>query len=984
MELLSSQSVVKVPEGFIPIPVEELEHTVVEYFEQIVEKFPEKPAVIDRKSEITYRDLNSSSNQCARVILNILGDVHDEPVLILCGHSISSLVVILGILKSGNIYVALDVSQPIERLNAILEDSQSRLIITSGQNMDLAQNLALSGVQIFNLDTLDSALSKENLPLRLNSRNLAVIFYTSGSTGIPKGVLLDHRALMARVAEKINTDKIHSQDRLLLPFPAGFGWSTQPVFGAFLTGATLYVRSYNEMTLKELSDWLDTNKISHLPGSPSFLRQFLSSLPVDGRKLFPHLRTFIAGGETLHPQDVTAWQKHFSDNCVLLYGYSSTEAGPIVKTFFSIDSTVNEVVLHLNYLYDPIKLYILDEDDKPVGEGVVGQIAYRSPAMLRGYWRRLGLNSQKFISDPEDPSLQIFLSSDMGKLIADGSLEFLGRKDTMLKIRGYRIDTVEVETALYKHPSIENAFVTSWAEAGSMNDPRLIAYVSFKENYTLSEGDMRKFMVENLPDYMVPTKIILLKEFPINPNGKIDRKALPALGSSRPDINTPYAPPQTDLEKKIGEIWRNVLNIDTVGLNDDFFELGGSSLIALQMIMQVEKLIKKTISPAFFQQATILNLIKELDISESNGTNEDSRYPSTNLKDEQKQIQINMPRPTRKRSATWREKAHHTRKVIRVLPYLHVLNKPFPEGYDLLIKAGSNTSLNRLLYVDKYFLMQKFLKSIGSSKNSIKPLMDLSIKGNILIKLLMHTTEYDKPDKMDEYLKRSTHLFWRSLDDLIHNSPIEKFYKYFSVEGLEFLDKARKNPHGVILLTYHSSLGRFATPSLSRQLGGQQIITISSVSARRRKSNWVSDHENMSSDVTTSALSTSEALRGQHMLEEGKTIQLVGDEKLNNLGKSILLGDRMYMLKTGFADLSLNTSATIIPLYNTLLKDGHIHTIIKEEFDPGKGDRETRIQNLVTQYGKFINSAWLASPESLTWNRLQIHLSKPSIGHSTF
>jgi amino acid adenylation domain-containing protein len=580
MKLFSEQFFETPPPDFQPIPKEDFDSTVVEYYERIVESYSDKVAIIDKYSEINYRDFNSLSNQCARSIINILGDVKDKTVLFLADLTISSIIAILGIVKSGNIYVALDSTNPIDRLKAILEDSQAQLIITSERNKEIANTLAASGLQILNLDSMDPDLSRENLPLRLNSKNLAVIFYTSGSTGKPKGVLLDHRALMERVAAKINTEMITSEDRLLLPFPVGFGWSTQPVFGALLTGATLYIRSYTDMTLSELNVWIENNQITYLPATPSFFRQFLASLPQDGHQLFPRVRNIHIGGESMHPQDVHKWQKIFSDNCKLIYSLASTEAGSITEMIYHTNSDVNQESLTVGYLFDPMKLFILDEEDMPVQGNAIGQIAYRSPAMLSGYWERPEINSQKFIPDPEDPSQIVFLSGDMGRYTTDGSLEFLGRKDNQLKIRGFRVDTAEVEAALMSYPSVKGAFVTGWSDNKANLEQQLVAYLSLKDHEEISLTGIQNFLTINLPEYMLPTRFVILPELPLNPNGKVDRKALPDPGNKRPEINSLYTPPGSEIEKNICEIWQEILNLDTVGVTDNFFELGGNSLTA--------------------------------------------------------------------------------------------------------------------------------------------------------------------------------------------------------------------------------------------------------------------------------------------------------------------------------------------------------------------------------------------------------------------
>lgn len=967
MKLYSSQNDLIPPEGFFPIPSEEFESTVVDSFEKIVEKYPEKVAIIDKDSQILYRDYNSISNQCARAILNILGDVKDQPVLFLADHSISSIVSIMGILKAGNIYVALDVSNPIDRLKSIIEDSQSKLIITSETNFNLANELISDGIQILNLGSLDRSLSKNNLEKRANSKNLAVIFYTSGSTGKPKGVLLDHRALMERVCAKINTEFIFHEDRLLLPFPVGFGWSTQPVFAAFLTGATLFVRSYNDMTLSDLKDWLVTNRITYMPASSSFFRQFINSLRDDNTKKFPELRSVHAGGESLHPQDVINWQKHFPDNSRFYYSLSSTEAGSITKNIYQTNSEINEDLLSVGYLFDPMKLTILDENNQPLPDNTIGQISLQSPAILRGYWRRPELNQRIFIEDPKDPSKKIFLSGDMGRILPNGELEFLGRKDNQVKIRGFRIDTADVETALLKNPAVKNAFVTGWSEKDTNTEPILVAYLSLKSGEQLSVTDLRAFMTTNLPEFMLPTRYLILKELPLNQNGKVDRKALPHPGTERPEIETVFSAPTSELEKGICTIWQEILKIDHVGVQDDFFELGGSSLTALQMILQVEKITKSKVSSDFFQHPTVHNLIEEMEIggNHKSTSTKAARGPRSDESD-----------PGRSRRSSLRKFLFQLESALIVFPFLPILSKSFTVGFEKLSKTAHKPWMARLVYSYHFGLLTRFIETLSEPKPSALEVMPESIIGNVLINMFGRTIEDDESIESADRLNNSPYRFWKDLIDLINNRPLREVEKYFSVTGLEHLTNAHQTNKGVILLTYHSIVGRFATMALKRRLGGEEIATITQKVARQQSVTWENFKNKKNTEAFESALFANEALRGQNLLLEGKIVQLVGDIEYQDSRTILELSGRNYKLKTGFAELAINTGATVIPVYNTLKPDGRITTIFEPAIEPGSGDRDSQVKTLMKEYVAFMNKAWSEAPESVKWTRMRSHLRK--------
>lgn len=976
MKSFSSELIERTPEGFSPIPKEDFSCTVVEYFEAAVERFSQKTAIVSNNGEISYRNFNEVTNQCARSILNLMGDIRREPILFLADFSIDCIITIMGILKSGNIYVALDASNPVERLKAIIEDSGSHLIITTSRYHDIAETLAQSGLMILNLDDLDKSLPKENIvPRRSKSQDPAVIFYTSGSTGKPKGVLLDHRAIMERISTKINSEKIYHEDRLLLPFPVGFGWSTQSVFGSLIIGATLYIRSYNESSLSDLHEWLELNKITNMPASSSFFRQFLASLPDEGKGLFPAMRNITTSGEVLHPVDIRDWQKHFTENTTLVYGLSSTEAGAITKNRYTIKSNVNQDNITFGSLFDSMKLFILDENNVPVTNGNIGQIGVQGSVILKGYWRKPELNQRIFINNPEDPDKKIFLTGDLGRIRTDGTLEFLGRKDTQIKIRGFRIDTSEVETAFLKHPAVKNVFVTGFTDNGNLPEPLLIAYISHGKQNAPSETELKTFATENLPDYMVPSRIIILDELPLNSNGKVDRKALPVLDSLRRTNGTNFVAPRTELERKICEVWQDILKIDVIGIHDDFFESGGDSLIFLQMIIRIEKLVGQKISNKFLETPTISNLVSELNApslegSQTNGKiSENSRVMS----------RINQRESSRTRkSVGFRKKLRQLESTLTILPFLHILNKSYPDGILWLLRSYSHSRVFRFLYGYQYKLLENFLEDMGCSRENAARIMPASFAGNVLINLYARTVDDDETIQSSKRMEESPYLFWNSLVKVIHETPLDQLDQFFSLSGQNHLEQAIEKKKGVILVTYHTTAGRFASQALSRRMGIKRITTITQKVALQQGSKRKElNSPHRTSKRPDSVLFAIEALKGQHLLMEGSVIQLVGDIETYDFQNSKNIANRKYTFKTGFAELAVNTGAVVLPLYSALQPDGHIHTTILPPLDPGSGDHDSMVNTLMDGYVSFLNMAWAEAPQSLRWTRYRTHLKKP-------
>jgi len=909
------------------VPKGDFERTVIDYFESNCDKFKEKIAIIDRLSSIKYDEFNAKSNQLARSILNSLGDIRDEPILFLSNQSISSIITTFAILKSGNIYVALDASNPIERLKAIIEDSEARLLITNNQSLNTAEQLMAPGMKLVNTDSIDPELSRENLPLRSKPTNLAVIFYTSGSTGKPKGVILDHRALMERVAAKINTEFITRNDRLLLPFPIGFGWSTQPVFSALLTGATLFLISYTDMSLTDLRTWLEENKITYMPSSSSFFRQFVASLPDGSMDLFPNLRSIHVGGEVFHPQDVRNWQKHFSRNCRLFHSLSSTEAGGITKMFYHTDTEINQEVLSVGYLFEPMRLFILDEDNNPVPENKIGQIAYSSPAILKGYWKRPELNARVFIPDPEEPGKTLFLSGDMGCITLEGELQFHGRKDDQLKIRGFRVEVAEVEASLARHPAVKDVCVMGLVEQNLSKSVQLVAYVNIIAGNLVTQNHLRSFCLENLPDYMVPSRFIFMKDWPINQNGKVDRKALPKPDASRPELSATYSAPKTELENQICAIWQDILGLEKVGIDDDFFELGGSSLSALQMIMAVEKIIPQKVSTEFFQNPTVSalvnNLDKPMDVNSEKGDQDlRSGLPG----------QLG-PRPNLRRRLGF------IRKAIPYWPFYSILRQPYGKGLNKLVRFSRKPKLVKLIYGKQFSLMKQFISKLPNQK-PLNEIMQSNFIGNILSHLFTRSYKFDLADSSISPAANSKNYIWIDLMRIISDPASDEFHKYFLVEGKENLKQAMQTGKGIILVTYHG-IARFASLAMRCELNTGEIMTVTQKRARDRGKAWEADEAKKNSRAFDSAVVADEALKGQRQLLEGKIIQVISDVD-NEIGGTYQanLAGHKYMLKTGLAELALNTDSIVIPFYNTVRSDGIFVVTIKPPLEPGAGNRQ--------------------------------------------
>lgn len=564
-------------------PKEEVWGSIPERFEKQVSLYPNHLAVKYGKDTYTYAELNGIANQLAREIMARNGN-GEVPVAFLLEHGTAQIVAILGILKAGKFYVPLDASFPEERISYMLEDSQAGLVITNDRNLEKAKGIVNSRSSILNLDRLDDGLEKDNLALSISCDAFANVLYTSGSTGEAKGVIQNHRNLLHGIWSVTNSYELNSNDRFALLFSSSYAASVTPILGALLNGATLYPFDLKN-DLAFITDWLIDEKITIYISVPTLFRHFASSLT--GNERFADLRLIIIGGEPVIYKDVELFKANFDDRCKLVVRLAGTEMHRV--RFFEIekDTTIDENVVPVGYAVEDKDICLLDEKGNHVRPNEVGEIVVKSRFISPGYWRKPLMTAEKFTPDPEDHDIRIFKTGDLGRMTPEGCLYHLGRKDFQVKIRGFRIEIEEIEAVLSRHPDLKESVVI--LDEGEDFDKRLLAYyVPLKENHVPSRDELRSFLEDMLPEYMIPAAFILLDEMPLTPTGKVNRRALP-----KPENNsTPQEEvlsPRNEIEEKLVTLWEDVLGIHPIGIKDDFFKLGGHSLLAARVIAQVEK-----------------------------------------------------------------------------------------------------------------------------------------------------------------------------------------------------------------------------------------------------------------------------------------------------------------------------------------------------------------------------------------------------------
>ncbi|KOP23591.1 amino acid adenylation protein [Hapalosiphon sp. MRB220] len=557
-----------------------------ELFTAQVEKTPDANALKFFDQQLTYHQLNCRANQLAHY-LQSLGITTEDLVGICVERSLEMVVGLLGILKAGAAYVPIDPEYPQERLAYMLADSQVSVLLTQSHLVD---SLPTHPTHTICLDTEWDQISQNsdrNPQNTTTPENLAYVIYTSGSTGKPKGAMNTHRGICNRLLWMQDVYQLTAEDKILQKTPFSFDVSVWEFFWPLITGARLIIaQPGGHRDSSYLVNTIIQEEITTLHFVPSMLQVFLQAKGVENCQ---SLKRVITSGEAL---PVSLQEQFFARlGCELHNLYGPTEA--------AIDVTFWQCQLQSQYPTVPIgrpiantQIYILDQDLQPVPVGVVGELYIGGVGVARGYWRRPELTTERFVSNPFATG-QMYKTGDLARYLPDGNIEYVGRIDDQVKIRGFRIELGEIESTLTQHPQINQAVVV--AQTDNLNNKHLIAYIVSHQAQP-TPAQLRNFLRGKLPEFMVPSAFVCLNSFPLTPSGKIDRRSLPKPDFSNLITHENFTPPRNDLERKIAQIWSEILQISEVDIRDNFFEIGGNSLLGLHLINAIAQKFGRELS----------------------------------------------------------------------------------------------------------------------------------------------------------------------------------------------------------------------------------------------------------------------------------------------------------------------------------------------------------------------------------------------------
>lgn len=538
------------------------EKTIKQLFEEQAAETPEDIALVSDTMTMTYRELNRKSNQLAH-FLRQKGIGPDKIVGIMVERSIEMIIGIFAILKAGGAYLPLDINYPDKRLEYILEDSNAEILLVKNKFKD--RKIKYQGSIINFSSSLLYLENQSNLLDIVTPHNLAYIIYTSGTTGNPKGVMVEHKNVLNYCAAFENVIDLPAQMNVLQQASFSFDTFVEEVFPTLLKGGRLILLPQDQIIdINILESKIRDENINIITSSPLFLNE-LNKLPN-----IPVVDIYISGGDVLKKEYISKIAK----NGQVYNSYGPTETTVCATYYKYHNDSGNSIPIGkpiANY-----KVYILDKNNRLQPIGIPGEMCIAGEGLARGYLNRPGLTAKKFVDNPYEKG-KIYKTGDMAKWLPDGNVEFLGRIDTQAKIRGFRVETGEIENLLLKNEHIKEVTVLV---KGSGSERYLAAY--FVSGQDLSISELRDYLSNELPDYMIPAYFLQIEKMPLTPNGKIDTKALSEI-STQIDRGIEYIPPSNYIEKKLVDIWEEVLGIDKIGINDNFYEFGGDSIKAIQV-----------------------------------------------------------------------------------------------------------------------------------------------------------------------------------------------------------------------------------------------------------------------------------------------------------------------------------------------------------------------------------------------------------------
>ena len=590
--------------------------SIHQFFEEQVERTPDAIALILGQQQMTYQELNRRANQLAHY-LQELGVGPEVMVGVCVKRSIEMIVSLLGIFKAGGGYVPLDPEAPMERLAFQMEETQMPVLLTQES---LLMRLPHQQIQLLCLDRDWDSIerySPSNPISEVLSEQLAYVIYTSGSTGRPKGVLVEHGTLAAHCRAMAQIYELKAEDRVLQFSTTAFDASLEQILPTLLVGARLVIRGTTIWSPQQLLHQIQQEQLSVINLSPAYWQQVLQDwVQVPGRVRASSLRLVIVGGDQLPPEALRLWRRIPLHSVRVLNAYGPTETiitATVYNTADYVEDPISSQRVPIGRPLPNRTAYLLDKAGQMVPIGVTGELHLGGELLARGYLKRPELTTEHFIADPfsSEPNARLYRTGDLARYRSDGNIEVVGRVDQQVKIRGFRIEVGEIEAVLSQHPAVREVAVV--VREDRPGEKSLVAYVVARPGQHLQSQQLRHFLQEKLPSYMLPAAYVMLEALPLLPTGKLNRQALPAPELTGLTDEENFVAPKLLIHQQLVQIWEELLDVRPIGIRDNFFYIGGHSLLAARLVDRIKHVFGKNIAlSTLFSGPTIEQLADAL------------------------------------------------------------------------------------------------------------------------------------------------------------------------------------------------------------------------------------------------------------------------------------------------------------------------------------------------------------------------------------
>ena len=588
------------PQAFVEFPVAECEQPIHTRFERQVPRCPDAPAVRLLSGDISYAELNAAANRAARMLL-AKATTDARPIALMLDQGYESILWTLAILKAGLCYAPLDRRLPEPVLRAIVDDLAPGALITGSRFQHAWRTLVAGRFPIIGADTTRDRYAAENLNQPVTADSVAYVFYTSGSTGTPKGVADSHRNVLHNITRYTNSLKFAPGDIMSSVQHPRFSGTVSSLFGALLNGAAVAPFDLQAEGPYSISQWMRIARVTVFHGVPSIFRQLC-----DPVAKFPDVRLIRLEGDRAAALDIGHFRENFQDDCTLVNGLGATECGLVRQFFIGKRTTLDAAEpIPIGYPVPDMAVRVVDDRGHDLPYDSCGEIVIESPFLAIGYWQNPALTAASFATLQD--RVRRYRTGDLGRMSADGCLTHLGRMDHRIRIAGEFVAAADIETVLLDLPGISQAVVRDFVNQAG--EQRLCAYLVADVEAGITVSQLRQCLLRRIASALVPSAFVFLDALPLTQDLKIDYERLPPPGRQRPVLPHAYVAPRTEPEQELVMIWEDVLGVRPIGIRDNFFDLGGSSLLAARLFIDLEKVIGECLPLAtIFQTPTIEQL----------------------------------------------------------------------------------------------------------------------------------------------------------------------------------------------------------------------------------------------------------------------------------------------------------------------------------------------------------------------------------------